>query len=315
MNRKLKTLNIRDVKHLARHLGTSPKELDAICAIIQGQPGRFYREFDRVKNGKTRHMAEPLGRLRQLLDRLNNLLQRVELPASIHGGVKGRSPATNSMPHVKKPMLMKFDVKDFFPSISPLMVYKMFAEQMGCRAAVASRLKRLVTLHGCVPHGSPTSTAVANLVIAPLVRRLEGLASQHGADYSQFVDDGALSGPAHLQDLIPLVKRIIRQAMFRPKESKTYCVDAGKEQVVTGYRVNHQLDVCHEKLNEVRGLVDGLCEDMVRGQTPDHKRLTSIEGKVRYVTRCNRGAGRHLRRRYAGLVAAQAVRGDLLRLK
>jgi len=289
---------------LCKHLGTSPKELQAICDTVRDGSTKCYREQDKVVNGKLRHLAEPRGRLRVLLERLNALLQRLKLPDCLHGGIRGRSNKTNARAHVGKPMLLKFDIEDFFPNVKHCMVYRMFVERLGCRASVAAKLTRLTTLRGCLPQGSPTSTIVANLVIEPLALRMNGLAQQHGAGYGQFVDDGTISGPAHLRALVPLVKRIVAQEGFRAKEGKTQCVDAEQEQVVTGCRVNQQLDIPSEKVKEVRGILESLRADIEQDHLPTAKRLASIEGKIRYVTGLNRGTGRRLHHQYLRVIVA-----------
>jgi len=314
--RKLDALNLRDVNHLCKHLHTNPKELRAICRTIRRRPGEYYHQFSRVRNGKRRDHAKPVRRLRQIVDALKTLLNRVRLADCLHGGIKDRSARTNAAPHVGKPMLVKFDIEDFFPNITNRMVYHMFVQRLGCSPEVARCLTRLTTLNGCLPQGSPTSTVVANLVIEPLALRIEGLARQHGAAYRQFVDDGAISGPNHLSELVPLIKRIVAQEGFRTKDEKTYCVGASQEQVVTGCRVNRQLDIPSEKFREVRELMKSLSEDIEKSHILDHKRLASLEGKIRHVARINKGAGRFLQREYRRLLATLPKhRGERFTLK
>jgi hypothetical protein len=164
---------------------------------------------------------------------------------------------------------------------------------------VSRLLTRLVTLHGCLPQGSPTSTVVANLVILPLARRIERLAALHSSDYSQFVDDGTISGPAYLDRLRPLVDRIIRQESLRasPKPGKRTTKYRHQEQTVTGVRVNRTIDVPSQKVKEVRSQVDELGRAADCGKAPSARELASLEGKIRHVERLNQGAGKSLRRR------------------
>lgn len=167
--RKLRLLSIQDVAHLCKHLGSSPDELTHICH----KPERYYRQGPRQIKGKIRHIATPQGRLRKILDRLQALLQRVVLPESIRGGVKEHSPRTNAVVHLKKPVVVCMDIKDFFPSISNRRVYAMFRETLKCAPDVAGILTRLCTLNSSLPQGSPTSTIVAALSTTRLSNRLE----------------------------------------------------------------------------------------------------------------------------------------------
>ena len=184
--RKLRKLNIRDVKHLEKHLHSSVKELENISKNSKC----YYKEWDKDTGGKVRHFAEPKGRLREILVQLKYLLQRIELPEMLHGGIKWHSTRSNAEPHCHQNAVLKFDIKDFFPSIYPHMVRQLFEERLGCTIKVSKILTRLVTLDGGIPQGSPTSTVIANLVIAKLAIRINRLSDIHNFKYTQFVDDG-----------------------------------------------------------------------------------------------------------------------------
>lgn len=297
--RELKTLNIRDMKHLAMMLRTSAKELDEITSRVEG----WYYRNEVTRNGKVRHTATPTGRFRQIVDRLQDLLQRVRLPSCVHGGRRGCSNMTNAAPHTCQPMVVKLDIEDFFPSISHRSVYRAFT-RLGCTPDVARILTRLTTLDGCLPQGSPTSTILAAHVVAALSRRLERLATLHGAIFTQYVDDLTLSGPRRIQGLVRLVEKIIRQEGLRAKRSKTQMLHSDEEQVVTGVRVNHGFDVPSEKVREAREQIDTIARQKDAGVEPNHAGLVSLRGKIRYVGRLNKGAGRHLAVRLERVLSA-----------
>ena len=68
-------LRIRDVKHLAKQLKTSPKELNELCNNISTSPQKYYIQWTKItKKGKERPMVKIHGRLREILDELKNLL-------------------------------------------------------------------------------------------------------------------------------------------------------------------------------------------------------------------------------------------------
>ena len=84
--RPLHRLNIRDVKHLCKLLGVERGELETLCL----DPARYYRRgVITDSKGKPRPIAEPRGRLRQLLDTLNSLLQRIVPFSQLCGGAEG----------------------------------------------------------------------------------------------------------------------------------------------------------------------------------------------------------------------------------
>jgi len=255
--------------------------------------------------GKVRPIARPIGAFYPVSRRIQALLSRIALPAYLHGGVRGHSPRTNALIHIGKAAILKFDLQDFFPRIRPAQVYKTLVERLGCSAEVARVLTRLVTLDGGLPQGSPTSTAVANLVIVPLAKRLNGLATSHASDYGQFVDDGAISGPGYIERLRPLVEKIIRQEGFRasPKPHKRLTLYWYQEQAVTGVKVNREIDAPQEKVREVSDLLDALQGQTCTMQRRSETQLRSLAGKIQNIRNLNPRIGNAFRRRLASLVA------------
>ena len=291
--RTLKILQIRSMKHLCLHLDTSEQELNDICRC----PERFYKEGPQNIKGKIRYISTPRGRLRIILDRLQRLLQRIELDSSIHGGRRGRSYLTNALPHLRKPVLIELDIRDFFPSVTILMVYTAFTHRLMCTPDVARYLTRLTTLHGTLPQGSPTSTIVASIVIEPLAQRLRGLARAHKGDNSQYLDDITISGPRHIAQLCPLVEKIVKSEGFFINASKTKVRYQSDEQIVTGVRVNQSIDVPSEKIKEAKELLQRL----KNGNKLSRQELLSLKGKINHITTHNRGARHHLRRQMRSL--------------
>ncbi|MCP4991150.1 MAG: hypothetical protein GY928_35380 [Colwellia sp.] len=149
--RTLSALNICDVKHLCKHLGTNITELDSVCKEIE----KYYRQSTRNIKGKIRQISTPKDRLREILDRLQVLLQRVCLPDCIHGGRKGYSYISNALPHIRKPVVLNLDLKDFFPNLTNKRIYNLFLKRLGCTAGISSYLTKLTTLNGSLPQGSP----------------------------------------------------------------------------------------------------------------------------------------------------------------
>jgi RNA-directed DNA polymerase len=167
-------------------------------------------------------------------------------------------------------------------------------------------MTRLVTLDGGLPQGSPTSTIVANLVIVPLALRIERLAKVHGSDYTQYIDDGTISGPGYLENLRPLIDRIIRQTGLQasPKPEKRLTKYSHQEQTVTGVRVNYRIDVPSKKVEGVRANLDKLDQELQLGRRLSRKQLVSMTGKIGHIGSLNRGSGRCLARRMARLSAS-----------
>ncbi|MEK6710804.1 MAG: reverse transcriptase family protein [Nitrospinota bacterium] len=152
---------------LSRHLQVNSELLLELFAELFGPDGgsSLYRTAPRMKeSGGVRWLDKPRKKLKDVQRIINDrLLQRITVHQSAKGAVRGRTLMDNVRPHVGKPMVAKFDMKDFFPSISSGRVYDFFV-QIGCSPDVARLLARLTTYKGRIPQGTPTSPMLAVLV-------------------------------------------------------------------------------------------------------------------------------------------------------
>ena len=296
--RTLKKLNIKDIEHLALQLGCPQKKLLKVSNNIS----KYYRSDDMLIKGKIRHIDEPIFELRIIVDKLKSILSRIKLPDFLHGGRKGCSIITNAQVHIGKAAVLNFDIQNFFPSIHYTRVYKVFVS-LGCSPDVASILTRLTTYKGCVPHGSPTSTIVANLCIIPLAKRIKKLAEQHNSEFTQFVDDGVMSGSAYIDKLRKLIDKIIKQEGFTssPKPHKRQTRYRHQEQLVTGVKVNYGIDVSSETYNNLNTEIQRIKSEIREGYPPDEKTIASVTGKISHIKMLNFEKGDKLQHQFERL--------------
>jgi RNA-directed DNA polymerase len=287
--RKLEHLRIRDIRHLCLLLHTKQTELDSICQGISTNPDNYYiRGTFKDKKGKLRPKATPKGRFRAINNNLNALLQRLLFPANMHGGLRGHTTLSYAKPHIRKSCVIKLDIKDFFPSINHTRVYKAFCA-LRCTPDVARYLTRLTTIDNQLPQGSPTSAIVANIVTKPFAKRLNGLANSINGESGTYVDDLILSGRGFVDKLQPTLKKIVRQEGLIINEKKTIVFKKRNPHIITGIRVDKGLDIPKEKILEIRKLIEDILIDRCEGKYIERKRISSIEGKIRYVKRLNKG--------------------------
>jgi len=205
---------------------------------------------------------------------------------------------TNAQPHLQKPMLVRIDLENHFPSTSHHQVYEMFCVQQECSPNVARILTRLTTLNRGLPQGSPTSTVISNLVTLSLSNRLYRFARSRGAECTQFVDDYTFSGNRRLAKYSYRISNIVKQEGFKTNLKKTAAMPAASEQVTTGIRVNGKRpDVPSSNVKEVRVGLDNLLHILAMGRNLSRKTIQRFEGKIRYVSRLNPGAAKPLKRK------------------
>jgi hypothetical protein len=192
---------------------------------------------------------------------LHHIAERLPVHGAAHGFLPGRSTLTNAAMHTGARVLLKVDIKDFFPTVTLPRVKGLF-RRAGYREQIATLLALLctespreeVSLEGktyfvslgprCLPQGAPTSPAITNALSLRLDRRLTGLAQGLGWRYTRYADDLTFSLPSdhkgkpRLGALLGLVRRIVEAEGFELNPQKTRVHRYGGRQQVTGLVVN-----------------------------------------------------------------------------
>ena len=284
--------------YLAHHLGIP---VDQLCNLAESIENHYReRKVTDERKGKTRILKLPDKRLKFVQRRiLRRILDLYILPDAAHGGVKGKSPKTNATAHCGKPLVVSMDIRNFFPSVSHKQVAKMFRCEFGCGRKTAWLLTRLTTIDGQLPQGAPTSTAVANIVLATTVdRRSENIASNHGVTVTRFVDDFAFSG-ASADSLINSTARAVSGVGLRVwrTQRKLKVMPAFQKQEITGLTVNSKEGPSVPKRKRDR--IKTAIHELQRLPSADvQKAIQSIRGRLNHLEQHNNGSAKRLRTRF-----------------
>jgi RNA-directed DNA polymerase len=101
--------------------------------------------------------------------------------------------------------VINIDVRAFFDEVRHRVVYRMLRKELAFGREVARLITQLTTLRAALPQGSPTSTVLANLVLAaPIDTAISRSARQLDVEYTRFVDDISFSG----NDPRPLINEV-----------------------------------------------------------------------------------------------------------
>lgn len=200
---------------LAEAVNLTIPQLKGLCYQREVATNLSYSHFTIAKrNGTPRQIWSPIPRLK-FVQRwvLHNILNNLTTHGAAHGFVRGKSIVTNAAVHSNSELLIKLDVKDFFPSVSWRRVKGVF-RHAGYPEQIATLLallctespRQVVQQDGvtyyvalgdrALPQGAPTSPALTNIVCLNLDRRLTGLAEKLGLRYSRYADDLTFSVPA-----------------------------------------------------------------------------------------------------------------------
>lgn len=165
-----------------------------IQAIAQKADHAYYRFRVRKRAGGFRdidHPARPLKAVQRWL--LYNVITLWDVHSAAYAYVEGRSIKDHALVHVRSKFLVRFDVRNFFPSITHEDV-RTYLESAPAGAEDWDDDDRrfftqLVCRQGCLTIGAPTSPALSNAMCAELDRILSQLAGELGLTYSRYADD------------------------------------------------------------------------------------------------------------------------------
>lgn len=208
------------------------------------------------------------------------------------GCVPGRSIRDNASVHVGQDVLVTLDLMDCFPRISNDAVHRCFRGTLGFGRDVAAVLTKLTTFQTRLPQGAPTSPAIANLVLLPMHREIQGIAYELGLVCTSFVDDIALSGP-RAREAIEKVFEVIQRHGFAVRQSKKRCMSASTNQALTGTVVNRKVSAGRKRFQALR---QRIYELSTRPTQVGDAELRSIRGSIAHVRYLNQTQGAALER-------------------
>jgi len=326
---------LRSVADLAAWLNITPRELNWFAGkwrndIPHPNPLRHYhyRWVDK-RSGGLRLIEIPKARLRAIQRRiLQKLLDRVLPHNAAHGFIKGRSSVTHAAEHSGKYVVIRMDIKDFFPNIPAGRIHALFAK-LGYSDQVARLLAGLCThiTPGVVlsddrvrqhlsfaerqpfrsahlPQGAPTSPALANLCAFRLDMRLDALADSMNARYTRYADDLVFSGDhafsACAQRFHIQVAAIALEEGFVINTRKTRIMRAATRQQVTGLVINRHPNLPRRTFDHFKAILTNCIRHGPASQNrSDHHNFRAyLQGMVSYALMVNPNRGKLLQALY-----------------
>lgn len=278
------------------------------------------------RQGGWRLLEVPEAYLRAVQRKLlRHLLDGIPPHELAFGFVRGRSVIDHAQHHTGQPVVIKFDLQDFFTSIKASRVHALWTT-LGYSETVATLLTRLCTVatpepvlqrwrqeggaswhqilrarEPHLPQGAPTSPALANLSAFRLDLRLDGLAQAYGARYSRYADDVVISGPRALLAargrLEAAVQSIVEAEGFALNQRKTRCETQASRQTVCHIVVNQHPNVARSEFDRLKAILHGCLLDGPsahnRAGLADWR--AHLHGRVAWVAQLNPAKAERLR--------------------
>lgn len=304
----------------------SDKQLGYFLAASDKGNGPYTTFTIPKRDGTARSICAPKVQLKWVQRRIHEkILANIPAHEAAHGFIDGRSIVTNAAPHVGSAVVVKFDLKDFFPTIHYYRVLGFFASlgyavgnaRFGTEdksTQVAPVLARLCCYtpdpkawgKAHMPQGAPTSPALSNLVCRRLDSRLTGLAKKLNGVYTRYADDLTFSfktADVNLGRFRWWIDQVCHQEGFVVNQHKFRVIRRSQRQVVTGIVVNDSVRVPREDRRNFRAILHN-CETLgVASQARGNPRFKEyLRGFASYLHMVHPEEGTELLARVSALL-------------
>lgn len=226
---------------------------------LESTPVSYHQFSVPKRKGGMRELSAPIDPLKHVQRRiLHRLLAKLEVHPAAKGFCKGQSIVSNALPHVGKRVVMRMDLRDFFPNTRSERVQAYF-QMLGWDEESASLLTTLCTHNGGLPQGAPTSPCLSNLVNLPMDARLSALANKIGATYTRYADDMTFSFAEDdrykINSAILSTKKIVsKYGYYLHQDKKLRIYRQHNRQMVTGLVVNQHVNLPRSIRRKLRAM-------------------------------------------------------------
>jgi RNA-directed DNA polymerase len=329
---------IGTVGELAAWLGVSVGELEWFADLRSlgarqgegdGTMSHYHYRVLAKPGGAIRLVEAPKKRLKELQRViLIEILEKMPAHSAAHGFLKGHSIKTYASPHVGRQVVLRMDLRDFFPSISAPRVQALF-RTAGYPEAVAGLLGGLCTnaaprkllttaskgldpaaiaatralyARPHLPQGAPSSPALANMIAYRVDCRLNGLAQSAGAIYTRYADDLAFSGDCAFNRCLERFRTqaaaILLEEGFAVHHRKTRVMRRGVRQLLAGVVLNQRINGVRADFDRLKAILTNCLRYGPESQNREgHTSFRShLLGRVGFVAMLNPSKGLCLRR-------------------
>ena len=215
--------------------------------IITSASARYKDFLIKKRDGSDREISQP-SREVKLLQRafVHLVLEKLPIHSAATAYVAGGSTLKNALPHAGHGPILKFDFKDFFPSIRSddwvkfCLDNEIFSDKNDIqlsssllfRKGKGQRVARLTI-------GAPSSPMLSNVIMYQFDKLITESVSVENVIYTRYADDLTFSAPrtgflVNVRDILSSAIKTIDYPKLRVNESKTNYVTTRYGRSVTG---------------------------------------------------------------------------------
>jgi retron-type reverse transcriptase len=259
------------VSHLVQLLvsATGLSEPD-VRSILRNAPLRYKTYFIPKRNGGVREISQPAKELK-LLQRAfcDHFLKALPIHGAAKAYVAGASIRDNAEAHVENGPILKFDFRNFFPSLTArdwvAYCYTNDIFQNEEDLKLSSNLLFHKKNSGSVLRlaiGAPSSPLLSNIIMYEFDRNICNEVASHKVTYTRYADD--LTFSAKRTGYLNCVEKILRGIILKmdsPRlkinDEKTVLATKKYKRNVTGLILtnDNKISIGHERKREIRAAV------------------------------------------------------------
>jgi RNA-directed DNA polymerase len=322
---------LADVDGLAKALGLTVPRMRWLAYHRDVDSGTHYHRWLVPKrDGSPRLISAPKPELKAAQRWITReITEHLPVHGAAHGFLVGRSIVTNARVHAGARIVVKLDIRGFYPTVTMRRV-KGLLRRAGVGEQVATLMALLATespreeviTHGrtyyvatgprSLPQGAPTSPSITNALCLRLDCRLSGLARKLGCRYTRYADDLTFSwhgrDRSDVGTLLRAVRMIVRAEGFEIHASKTRVMRSGARQKVTGLVVNAApgrppARVPRKTVRHLRAAI----KNRELGRPGKGESLEQLKGMAAFVMMTDRERGKAFMERIDRLIAARST--------
>jgi hypothetical protein len=290
---------------LAAATGLSERD---VMNIVSTAPSRYKVYAIPKRNGDARIVSQPAREVK-VLQRIivTEILEKLPIHPSAKAYRKGVSITDNARSHAGDGPILKFDFKNFFPSIVA-QDWRAYCERMSVfddfedvqisalllfRRTEAARSLRLAI-------GAPSSPCLSNILLYEFDNAICAAMQSEQVRYTRYADDLTFSARRtgflnHVEEKIRRVIRAIKSPSLELNEEKTVMATRKYKRVVTGLVLTNDgsVSVGHERKRAVRA---GLHHAMLNRLSATQ--LAALSGSLAFIQSVEPGFVSRMEARY-----------------
>lgn len=191
------------------------------------------------KDGTKRKLLVPDYLLKTIQKKiLHHILYGMNISNYVKSYRRGENIVSNARCHLKQPMILKLDIKNFFNHINFYQVKNNIFKEEYFPEAISILLTILCCYQGKLPQGTPTSPMISNIILKEFDEVVGEWCEKRNIVYTRYCDDLTFSGTFEKHEVILFIKQQLNELWFQLNKKKTRLLTSKNRQIITGIVVN-----------------------------------------------------------------------------